>query len=192
MEHIIDMLKLGILDINDKQKVILLSCCKKMDFLKNFLWFNDQAMHYRVVNLSYFDRFTNMYICGKVMLPKNIKRITFGILFDESIVGYIPSTVTHLLFSCGFNKPIKNSIPASVTHIRFASDFDQPIEECIPESATHIQFGRNFNQPIKGYIPRSVTHIRFGRDHYQFIKEDDIPPTVSHMVFFQISGPLKI
>jgi hypothetical protein len=120
---------------------------------------------------------------------KNLKYLTLGWLFNQSIKNCIPNSVTHLTFSWYFNQDIKDCIPKSVTHLILGGGFFQNIEGCIPNSVTHLTINSNIN--IKGCIPNSVTHLTFG-DYFNQNIYECIPNSVTHLIFgYQFNQNIK-
>src|SRR5579872_3691428 len=134
--------------LNDYDKILFLSLCKNLHLLKDKIYYCDKVNIYKIHDIWYFDRFTNItryspdvdYYYYKPKLPKSIN---------------------HLIFSNNFSgkNMIKGRIPNSITHLTFGNLFNDDIKDCIPNSVIHLTFGSCFNQNIKGCIPNSVTHL---------------------------------
>jgi len=155
---------------NDRDKCHLMMTCKNIS--KCEFYFNNRIDFSKIMNITWLDRFTNIYVDGYSDFPR------FG-LTNTSFV--LPLFATHLAFHWGFNKSIKNCIPSSVTHLTFGVCFNQPIYQCIPPSVKHLTFDWEFNQPIKDSIPFGVTHLTFGWRFNQSI-ENCIPSSVTHLM----------
>jgi len=74
---------------NDFDKISLLSCSKNLHLLKNRIFFNDLVAFEKINYLWYFDRFTNVRVCLYSALPKYVRRLTFGMLFNSTISGLL-------------------------------------------------------------------------------------------------------
>ena len=176
--------------LSDKYKINMFNV--NIDFykLKDELLLNNRVSYDKIVNIKYFDNFTNIYFPNEdidnLVLPKNIKRLTFGPYFNQ-LIQNIPNSVTHLTFGICFNKPIEN-IPNSVTHLIFGCNFNQLIQN-IPNLVTHLTFGHSFDQLIQN-IPNSVTHLTFGFRFNQLIQ--NIPNSVTHLTFgYRFNQPIQ-
>src|SRR6476620_2856327 len=134
-----DIIRVICLYLSDKDKIQFLSSKNEFHKLKNTrLLFNDPINKSKIMNLFYYNRFTN-------------------ILSDQNTINF-PLCITKLTFDKYFNQNIKGVIPSSVTHLTFGRDFNQNIRDAIPSrSVTHLTFGYYFNQEIKDAIPSSVT-----------------------------------
>ena len=145
--------------LRDIDKLNFLSVSSFMHQLTSRVFFNDQIQIKKIINIWYFDRFTNIITDQLDVYPKCISHLTFGHRFDKNINGCIPPSTTHLTFGSWFDHDIDGCIPPSTTHLTFGSWFDHDIKGCVPPSVTHLTFGSYFNQDIDGCIPPNVTHL---------------------------------
>jgi len=76
-------------------------------------------------------------------LPKSLKEISFGTLFDQPII--LPEGLEKVVFGSDFNQQLK--LPKSLKEIRFGSCFNQSI--ILPEGLKLIEFGCIFKQKVK-------------------------------------------
>jgi len=172
---------------------------KKREFYLNY---DDQIDYKLVKDFDDYDNFTNLIIDdNNIVLPKNIKFLTFDDKFNKSLPNLFEYPfLTHITFGYSFNQPFEHCIPNSVTHLTFGYSFNQPLKysttcvtlgifyhqvtRCyIPNSVTHLTFGIDFNQPIKGCIPNSVEYLTFYEMNKKELYENDIPNTVKNVRF---------
>lgn len=114
-----DMILLFIQCLDDKDKNNFLSINKFNDNLKPNVLFHTQIYISRIIDLPYYNNFTNIYLDyifeHQPKLPSSITNLTFAYQFYDNMENYIPSSVTHLNFGHTYNDSIKNVIPLSVT-----------------------------------------------------------------------------
>ncbi len=166
--------------LEDYDKLNFLSVSSLTHKLKSKIFFNESISMKKIMNIWYFDRFTNIITNPVDIYPKCILRLEFGYNFNSDIKNCILPNVTHLNFGTYFNQDIKDCIPPSITHLTFGYYFNQDIKDCIHLSIKHLNFGYYFNQDIKDNIPPNITHLIFGWNFDQDIT-NCIPPSVTHL-----------
>ena len=154
----IDIIRIICLYLSIKDKINFLSSKNEFHKLKNIIFFNDQICQSKIINLFYYNQFTNILTNNTINYPHSMIKLTFTNKFNQGIKG-IPLRVTHLTFGWYFNQDIKGAIPSNVTHLHFDYCFNQDIKGAIPLSVTHLTFGQNFNQDIKDAIPSSIKYL---------------------------------
>ncbi|KAM9965389.1 hypothetical protein ACTFIW_005205 [Dictyostelium discoideum] len=140
---------------------------------------------------------------GEPWLPKTLKYLTFGKLFQHSIHrDEIPPSLTSLILDPKYQGVIQyGSIPKSVTtlHYSFDSKGDAKLDSTlIPGGTTSLEFGLFFDQTIKkGMIPHNVTSLKF-RFGDCLIKPNSLPISIktlhlrSDQIFLQKVFPQAI
>jgi hypothetical protein len=178
----IDILRIILNDLNDKEKILLLSTKTAFNKLKKDFTYHDRISAVDIQGLSYARNFKYSYFNAEtIIIPKIVTHLTFNDKFNQPIKNIIPATVTHLEFGSLFNMSIKNNIPESVTHLTMGMKFNKSINT-IPHSITHLKLGYSFNKPVENCIPQSVTHLTFGFNFNRVIN-NCIPNSVTHLVF---------
>jgi hypothetical protein len=164
--------------LKDKDKLNYLSVTAISHTFKHFVVFRKKIYLDKILDVSYFDRFTDIIITKRFdRLPKNTKLITFDDNFNEPINDLIfPPSVINLKFGKLFNQTIDNCIPLTIKYLTFGRDFNIPIKYMLPGSIIYLAFGRYFNQSIHGILPNNLKHLDFGKHFNQSI--DNLPSSV--------------
>ena len=79
-----------------------------MNSYKNKIYYDEKIIIYKIHELWYYDRFTNIVINKiepKLPLPKCVSHIQID--FNDNIKDYIPNSVTHLTFGYDLIKILK-------------------------------------------------------------------------------------
>src|ERR1041384_4274010 len=99
-----DIIWIICLYLSDKDKINFLSSKNEFHTLKNTrLLFNDPIDKSKIMNLSYYNRFTNILSGNTINFPLCITKLTFHKYFNQDIKNAIPSrSVTHLTFGDHF------------------------------------------------------------------------------------------
>lgn len=111
-------------------------------------------------------------------LPKNLKSLKLGSLFNKSIDCDLPENLEHIQFSHDYNQspPVFNENLKTIT---FGQQFNQPLNQ-LPNSLLKLKFGGKFNQPIH-YLPSKLRTLDFGNDFNEHI--EFLPPSLEKLVF---------
>ncbi|EAL70211.1 hypothetical protein DDB_G0274637 [Dictyostelium discoideum AX4] len=121
---------------------------------------------------------------GIPWLPRTLKSLTFGKLFQHSIHrDEIPPSLTSLLLDPKYQGVILyGSIPKSVTTLHCY--FDSKDGTCkfdstsVPGGTTSLEFDYFFNQTIeKGVISNNVTSLKFGSGNHK-LEPDSLPISI--------------
>lgn len=111
--------------MTNRTKNYLLSANKEFYKIKHITLFNSPiSLQHRMRILKFFDNFTNVCVHywnnvepDKNILPKNIKKLTFGDEYADTNYS-IPPTVTHVTFGKKFVNFNWELIPKTVTHVK--------------------------------------------------------------------------
>ncbi|KAM9980874.1 hypothetical protein ACTFIY_003169 [Dictyostelium cf. discoideum] len=152
---------------------------------------------------------------GEPWLPRSLKYLTFGKLFQHSIhrdeippsltslildpkykgviqYGSIPKSVTTLHYSFdpkdGSNKLDSTSIPGGTTSLEFDSFFNQTIEKgMIPHNVTSLKFGFCNSIINSNSLPISIKTLHLGSNENSF-PQDVLPPTITNLSAYTFSN----
>jgi hypothetical protein len=126
-------------------------------------------------------------------LPLGLKKIVFGVLFNQCLNSCIPNGCEHLEFGDGFNQPIMlGDIPPTIKYLSFGRYFNQSIAGVLPDSIETLVFGECFNQNINGILPRNLKSLTLGYNFKGTIVDvpvslsalsitEDYPHPISHL-----------
>uniref|UniRef100_A0A6C0C7L0 F-box domain-containing protein n=1 Tax=viral metagenome TaxID=1070528 RepID=A0A6C0C7L0_9ZZZZ len=192
--------------LTDQEKIYFLSTSSKFDKLKMKTSFNTMIENNKILDLVYFDRFTNVTICRDYKrLPALVTHLTLyqGIYYNE-YEKYIPNSVTHIIIAtdmpgleCVYNEVMKSDLPwnRKIPYIDFdtgnkitQNDFSLEDEyhkiypNMIPKTVKRLHFCYNFDKSLRGCIPNSVTHLSF-LDYFNRPIKDCIPDSVTNLKF---------
>jgi hypothetical protein len=164
--------------LHDKNKINYLSVSKSAHILKHETIFRKKVDLHQILQLSYFDQFTNVIVGERFdKLPKNTKLVTFSDYFNKSINGLnFPPNIIGIKFGRCFDSNIDDCIPSTIKYLTFGKNFDCPINKKLPDNIIHVVFGRYFNKPINGILPDNLKHLHLGRYFNQSI--DNLPSSL--------------
>lgn len=103
----------------DRNKIFFLSTCAKYHPLKTKTRFNTLMRINKIMDLFYYDSFTNITTNSIEKLPLCVTRIRFESSFIGSVKDCIPPTVKSLHFINPGNEKFRKDIPATVTCVTF-------------------------------------------------------------------------
>lgn len=98
----------------DRNKIFFLSTCTKYHPLKSKTRFNTLMRINKIMDLFYYDMFTNITINSIEKLPLCATRIRFESSFIGSVKDRIPPTVKSLHFVHPDNEKFRKDIPTTV------------------------------------------------------------------------------
>uniref|UniRef100_A0A6C0C9P1 FNIP repeat-containing protein n=1 Tax=viral metagenome TaxID=1070528 RepID=A0A6C0C9P1_9ZZZZ len=148
----------------DYDRLNFLSISTKHDKYKQHIYFDEEVPIKRIIGLSYFNRFRNVFVsCIVNKLPPDVTHLKLSHGCDENIFDNLPNTVTDLILDLRISRNIKGCIPANVKRLRMTDAV--LLNQCdlngrIPEKVTHLFLGRsNLPVDISNCIPKSVKHL---------------------------------
>lgn len=134
-----------------------------------------------VETISFHEKSKFNYNISCANLPTNLRKISFGYLFDQSIDD-LPDSVEIIVFchNSRFNKFIKK-YPANLKEIYFGDYYDKPIIS--PPSLKLIYFSNNSNFDSSIEYPPDLEKIYFGRCYNKSLDDLDNLPKLSIIKF---------
>uniref|UniRef100_A0A6C0CA18 F-box domain-containing protein n=1 Tax=viral metagenome TaxID=1070528 RepID=A0A6C0CA18_9ZZZZ len=173
----LDVLKIIIHLLDDKEKMMMLSVSKELNKFKMCFTYHKKTLINKISELDYFDNFESIRAIGIIeKFPSHAKSVHFDYLGWMGKSTEIPQSVTHLTFANHFHFASSNMIPPSVTHATIDQIFDW--RSIWNSSITHLTINTWVKSTIK-YIPASVTHLTIHR--FDDSIKNAIPRTVTHL-----------
>ena len=139
--------------VSDRDKKYFLSINRSMHLLKNTVKYNDATRLGEIINLWYYDQFTNI-----IVEENNIINDYHVSQFLMQIQTYYCRTNHSLIDDIEKIKFKKLLLPKNVSHLTFGSKINQDIKDCIPSSVTHLTFDINLIKASK-IVFHQVLHI---------------------------------
>jgi len=168
--------------LTDKERIRLISITVRVRtrFLTEIWFDNIHDIYTRdTVNKWYYQQLRYVRIHHpNIILPYKLDKLVLSdtmIEFKRSI----PSTVTHLTFGAMFNSSVIGMIPSGVTHLIFGEDFDQDVRGAIPNGVIEVTFGNQHSHDLDGAFPEGMTHLSLGTKIHHYAKW--IPNSVTHL-----------
>uniref|UniRef100_A0A6C0CD62 FNIP repeat-containing protein n=1 Tax=viral metagenome TaxID=1070528 RepID=A0A6C0CD62_9ZZZZ len=190
--------------LSDKELIYLTSTSKKLEKLKEQLYYNDKIACKKIMHLPYNNNFRCVVVeYGARWIPKNVKfvyyrfatyeRETPEFLFSkithlelddyhQSNIKRLPPNLSHLILGKRWTEKITCDIPLTVTHIAFGNRFNRPLEKYMTKMVTHLSLGKKFNQTIEKSTLSLVTHLTMSANYDRSIDELDLS-SIIHLTF---------
>lgn len=134
----------------DKDRCRLAMTCTRL--MKSEFYFNNLIDFDKIINLPWFDKFTNICVVNFRKLPQSVLHLTFKENFNVSLKGHIPSTVKTITFHWDSDYVSINSM-RRITEIYFnIIHLKESIDDYFPLSVKEIIFYGEFSSTQQGNI----------------------------------------
>ena len=107
--------------------------------------FNTKIHVSRIINLKYYDQFTDVVFYNLESFPKNLKILTFEKGFNQPLENkLLHLKITHLIFSCEFNQYICDCLPTTIIYLHFGNYYDKGFYYLyLPPNLLYLNLGNN-------------------------------------------------
>eukprot|EP01133_Synstelium_polycarpum_P019537 gene19537-23404_t len=144
-----------------------------------------RALPDSLTSLKFGERFNRTLKPG--VLPKCLKTLIFGNLYDQIIQTYVlPSGLTSIEFGNNFNRVFQPDVlPPSLTSLTFGDLYDQTlVPGVLPPGLKLLRFGKKFNRTLElGALPPGLGRLVFGCDYNRSLQPGVLPPGLNALKF---------
>ncbi|CAK9099813.1 Dynein axonemal heavy chain 6 (Axonemal beta dynein heavy chain 6) (Ciliary dynein heavy chain 6) [Durusdinium trenchii] len=133
-------------------------------------------------SLSYLYKSINL---PRVSLPDNLKSLTFGHAFNESLDDIdLPNDLETLTFGEHFNHPMeKVLLPCKLKRLTFGRCFNNCLENVrLPANLRTLTFGDRFNERLDGVVlPNALEELSFGLFFNRSLQNVSLPKNLQSL-----------